>query len=178
MYIPPFTAFDGEIVVHYGQAYVLAPACDMDSIEEAFTNQRNGICGAALPGGLVLITGLHTGYVKLLVQVHHAAPAVDDSWDEIVEASWLLNSAPVILRNWDREKMCEIPLEPGTYRVRYCARRFGEDPEDDDDRPEPIESYMLLFWPAPQSKDTVLKQTSERAAYWNAGGWPTMKQVS
>lgn len=164
-------------MVHYGQAYVLAPECDMLLPEDAFARQRNGLCGAAVPGGLFLTTGLHTGQVKLRIQVHHAAPPVDDSWDEIVEASWSLHSSPVLLQNWGGMTVCEIPLENGTYRVRYSARRFGEGEEEDEegDR-EPIESYLLAFWPAPHADDAVLKQTSERAAYWNAGAWPTMKE--
>jgi len=86
MRLPPFTAVDGNLLVQYGQAYVLAPECGMLVPEDAFADQRNGLCGAAVPGGLFLTTGLQTGYVKLRVQVHHAAPAVDDGWDEVVEA--------------------------------------------------------------------------------------------
>jgi hypothetical protein len=176
MHIPPLTVLDGRLLVHYGQAYVFSPECDMVAPEDAFADQRNGLCGAAVSGGMFLTTGLHTGYVKLLVQVHNAAPDVDDTWDEIVEASWRLASAPAVLKDWEGGLVCELPLKPGTYRVRYSARRFGEDPEDEDDRPEPIESYMLELWPAPPSEDAVIKQTSEHAAYWNAGAWPTMKK--
>jgi hypothetical protein len=177
MYIPPYTVFDGKLAVHYGQAYVLTPECEMLFPVDAFAHQRNGLCGAAVPGGLFLTTGLHTGYVKLLVQVHHARPPVDESWDEIVEAGWLLNSGPVVLDDWDGTKVCDIPLAKGSYRVRYAARRFGEATEEDqEDDQEPLESYLLAFWPSLYADDTVLKQTSERAAYWNAGAWPTMKK--
>lgn len=177
MNIPPFTAFDGKLLVHYGQAYVLAPECDMLAPEDAFALQRNGLCGAAVPGGLFLTTGLHTGYVNLIIHVHHARPAVDESWDEVVEAGWLLNSGPVFLKGWDAAKMCEIPLEPGSYRVRYSARRFGQAaPEGEEGGREAVESYLLAFWPAPHADDAVLRQTSDHAAFWNAGGWPTMKR--
>lgn len=174
---PPLTAFEGRLLVHYGQAYVLAPECGMLVPEDAFAHQRNGLCGAAVPGGLFLTTGLHTGYVKLLVQVHSARPAVDENWDEIVEASWRLNSGPVVLEDWDATKVCVIPLGMGTYRVRYSARRFGEAPEGGGDGDlEPVESYLLAFWPAPHLDDAVLKQTSEQAAHWNAAGWATMRR--
>lgn len=177
MYIPPFTAFDGKLLVDYGQAYVLAPECEMLLPEDAFAHQRNGLCGAAVPGGLFLTTGLQSGYVKLLVQVHHATPPVDESWDEVVEAGWLLNSGPVVLEDWNATKVCEIPLEMGSYRVRYSARRFGEAVEGGEEgKQKPIESYLLAFWPAPYAEDAVLRQTSEQAGYWNAGGWPTMKK--
>jgi hypothetical protein len=28
--------------------------------------------------------------------------------------------------------------------------------------------YLLLFWPTPPEPDAVIKQTSDRAAYWHA----------
>lgn len=177
MNIPPYTAFSGTLSVYYGQAYVLAPECDMLLPEDAFAGQRNGLCGGAVAGGLFLTMGVHSGYVKLCVQIHHVAPSVDANWDEIVETGWLLNSGPVVLQDWEARTMCEIPLEPGSYRVRYSACRFGQGKEtSDDDSQEPVESYLLAFWPAPHAADTVLKQTSEHAAYWNAGAWPTMKR--
>lgn len=179
MTIPPFTAYAGKLMVHYGQAYLLSPECDMLMPEDAFAGQQNGLCGAAVPGGLFLVTGIHTGYVNLQVQIHHAAPPVDEGWDEIVEVSWTLNSGPVVLQDWDAEPVCEIPLESGSYRVRYAARRFGEAEPDDDEEDggqEAIESYSLSFWPAPRADDAVLKQTSPHAAYWNDSGWPSMQR--
>jgi hypothetical protein len=178
MTIPPFTAFDGKLMVCYGQAYVLSPECEMLMPEDAFAGQRNGLCGAAVSGSLFLVTGLHTGYVNLQVQVHHAAPPVDESWEEIVEVSWSLNAGPAVLQDWNAEALCEIPLERGAYRVRYAARRFGEaEPADDEEESDEaaIESYSLSFWPALRMDDAVLKQTSPHAAYWNDSGWPTMQ---
>lgn len=176
MNIPPYMAFDGKLWVHYGQAYVLSPECETLAPEDAFTDQRNGLCGAAVPGGLFLTTGLHTGYVNLRVRVHHVAPPVDASWDEVVEAGWSLNCGPAVLQDWEARAVCEIPLEPGSYRVRYCARRFGQAEEGEENDQEPVESYLLEFWPARPEDDAVLKQTSEHAAYWNAAAWPTMKR--
>ena len=177
MIIPPLTAYDGRLHVHYGQACVLSPQCDMLAPEDAFAGQVNGLCGAAVPGGLFLVTGLHTGVVGLVVQVHAAAPPVDESWEEVVEAPWTVASGPVRLQDWDGGGVCTIPLEPGAWRVRWCARRFGEDPEDDDAR-APIEHYALQFWPALHAPDTVLRQRSAKAAYWNGdASWPTMKHA-
>ncbi|CAH0266064.1 hypothetical protein SRABI118_03354 [Massilia sp. Bi118] len=61
MTIPPFTAFDGKLMVCYGQAYVLSAECEMLMPEDAFAGQRNGLGAAAVSGGLFLVTGLHTG---------------------------------------------------------------------------------------------------------------------
>lgn len=33
---------------------------------------------------------------------------------------------------------------------------------------EPVDDYLLTFWPAPESPDAVLKQTSQTAAYWHS----------
>jgi hypothetical protein len=177
MNAPPLAVFDGKLWVHYGQAYVLAPECDMLLPEDAFSGQFNGLCGAAVPGGLFLTTGLHTGYVNLKVQVHFKEIPVSDDWEEVVEASWRVSGGPVVLEDWDARKVVEIPLEPGSYRIRYAAKRFGEAPEGDGERgQEPTESYLLSFWPTAASPDVVLRQSSEKAAYWNNQGWPTMRK--
>jgi hypothetical protein len=177
MNAPPLSVFDGKLWVHYGQAYVLAPECDMLLPEDAFAGLCNGLCGAAVPGGLFLTTGLHTGYVNLKIQVHFTEVPFSSEWEEVVEASWSISSGPVVLEDWDARKVTEIPLEPGSYRVRYAAKRFGEAPEGDGEKGEsPIESYLLTFWPAARSPDVVLRQCSEKAAYWNSGGWPTMRR--
>jgi len=117
--------------------------------------------------------------VTLCVQVHHAAPPLDDSWEEVVEASWSLDAGPVILEDWGATAVCDIPLEPGAWRVRYAARHFraGEDDEacEDIDH-EPVENYLLQFWPAPYADDVVLRQTSVHAAYWNDTALASMKR--
>jgi hypothetical protein len=42
--------FEGEVEVSYSQAYVLAENAEQPGLEEAFTRQLNGLCGApALP---------------------------------------------------------------------------------------------------------------------------------
>jgi hypothetical protein len=158
--------------VHYGQIYVLSPGCDPVLPAEAFAGQSNGLCGAGVEGGLFLATGLHTGYVHMQVEVHADEPPVDERWEEIVEASCAFSQTPVVLEDWGGENRCELPLAEGTYRVRYCAKRFGEAPEGNgEDGEELVERYALIFWPAPARPDQVIKQTSPGAAYWNGGAW-------
>ena len=171
-------ALDAPRHVEYGQIYVLSPGCEPVVPEEAFAGQRNGLCGAGVAGGLFLATGLHTGYVHMRSEVHASEPPLQDEWEEIVEVSCSFANTPVVLEDWGGGTKCELPLAEGQYRVRYCAKRFGQAPEGNgEDGEELIERYALFFWPAPSRPDQVLKQTSEEAAYWNNGAWiPKMRR--
>ncbi len=81
-----------DVWVHYGQIYVRSRQADLrvpdPELHEYFAGQQNGLCGGAVPGCLFLITGLHTGTVGMVVELHDHPPAQDDSWEEIVEVSF------------------------------------------------------------------------------------------
>jgi hypothetical protein len=153
--------------VHYGQIYVESSDFYAD-LGECFGGQQNGLCGAAIPGKLFLITGLHTGKVGFSVELHDEAPPIDDSWEDTVEASFKPAGDEVSLVGWNGERW---PLELQTigYRVRYCgwgmdAGHQARPPMDD----EPlVDRYLLQFWPAPPEPDRVVKLTSAQAAYWH-----------
>jgi len=164
--------FDGRLNVHYGQAYILPDTeegRDTFDAEVSFRGQMNGLCGATIPDKLYLTTGLHTGDVYLSVDVLNNPPSLDQSWEEIIEVPFVMNSEEVTLFDWYGQCVCEIPLSPGTYRVRYCARGMEQGHEIDTilEDEEPVDFYNLAFWPAELTPDTVLKQTSEIAAYWH-----------
>ena len=64
-----------------------------------------------------------------------------------------------------------MPLEPGTYRVRYCAAGLDatvaetdEDEFDGDDYRLYSSRHLFQLWPAPRTPDEVLRTTSEFAA--------------
>ncbi|MEV6281500.1 hypothetical protein [Kribbella sp. NPDC051770] len=93
-------------------------------------------------------------------------PPIDDTWEEIVEASYRPNGEAALV-GWGGEGYWPLALEEIDYRVRYCA--WGMDaghqaspPMDDDPL---VDRYLLQFWPAPPEADAVLKQTSAQAAY-------------
>jgi hypothetical protein len=105
-------------------------------------------------------------------------------WEEIVEASLNVDATitNLALVEWGGGAVYPIPLAPGSYRVRYCARGMdlgrdrGTTLEDDDI----VDFYSLAFWPAEAAKDRVIKQTSKAAAYWHSyarnlvfGGYPS-----
>ena len=49
----------------------------MGPMVAGFRGQANGLCGAAVPGLLFLITGLHTGHFGFMVDVCAPRPPVD-----------------------------------------------------------------------------------------------------
>lgn len=153
--------------VHYGQIYVQSGEHYPD-LAECFGGQRNGLCGAAVPGILFLITGLHTGEVGFTVELYDAPPPVDDSWQEVVEASFQ-PIGETGLAGWGGEGYWPLDLTEASYRVRYCATGMDEAGELDTRMEEDPEAdhYLLQFWPAPPEPDGVVKQTSEVAAYWH-----------
>ena len=161
---------EGEVHVHYGQIYVES---DPDSygldLAEAFAGQSGGLCGAAVPGGLWLTTGLHTGDVGFTVEVHDQAPPLEAGWEEVVEVSFRPVSPDSALVQWAGEDSWDLDLDETDYRVRYSAKGMDEAQRRDtrlDDEPQ-LDCYLLQFWPAPPAPDRVLKQTSASAAYWH-----------
>jgi hypothetical protein len=156
--------------VHYGQAYVFSGgAGDTGDMPACFRGQSNGLLGAARPGLLFLLTGLHTGEVDFSVNVVDEEPFMDESWEECVEASFEPAVADSRLVDWDGRTVCALPLSVRDYRVRYTARAMDAGHEADTilGREDPVDAYSLSFWPAPSDEDRVVKQTSGIAKYWH-----------
>jgi hypothetical protein len=162
--------FSGPIWTSYRQICIVSPDCRDLVPENAYRGQSNGLCGGAVPGGLFLTVGIHTGPVQITVQVLDTAPPVDSSWDEIVEASCTFPALPVHLEGWSGQSAVKLPLAKGEYRARYCAKAFGGTEakgEDDDGDDGSAECYLLTLWPEALRPDEVRKQTSAKAAYWH-----------
>lgn len=161
--------FEGLLWVHYGQAYVESSDSDGIYLEDAFRRQNNRLCGAALPGALFLITGLHTGKVGFTVDVLDAPLPLDNIWEEIVEVSFTPGLGEIALTDWNANRMCNIPLQKKNYRVRYCARNMdvGDDVDTILESEPAVDFYSLTFWRADPLPDVVVKQTSRKATYWH-----------
>ncbi|MFF0497183.1 hypothetical protein ACFYU5_12310 [Nocardia aobensis] len=161
---------DGEVHVHYSQIYVESdPESFGPDMQEAFAGQSAGLCGAAIPGALWLMTGLHTGNVGFTAEVRGQAPPLDPAWEDVVEVSFRPVSAHSCLMQWAGEASWELDLEEIDYRVRYCAQGMDQAHQKDtrlDDEPL-LDRYLLQFWPAPPEPDRVVRQTAEIAAYWH-----------
>jgi hypothetical protein len=159
-----------EVHVHYGQIYVESdPDGAIPEPSEAFAGQRGGLCGAAVPGVIWLITGLHTGDVGFVVEVHEENPPLDPVWEDVVEVSFRPVSERTSLVQWAGEATWDLDLARTDYRVRYCAVGMDKGRElDTRVAGEPqADSYLLQFWPAPPRADRVVRQTSQTAAYWH-----------
>ncbi len=157
----------GPAWVAYAQIYVESSE-DFADLHECFAGQHNGLCGAAVPGKLFLITGLHTGKVGFTVELHDKMPSVEHSAEEVVEASYRPIGS-VSLNGWGGEGRWALDLDEVDYRVRYSG--WGMDAGHQAGPPmdgEPlVDRYLLQFWPAPPAPDRVVKQTSAQAAYWH-----------
>jgi hypothetical protein len=162
--------FDGQLNVHYGQAYIESSSEGFGGdMEATFVGQRNGLCGAAIPGSLFLVTGLHTGHVAFRAELHDGEPPLDPADEEIVEVSFRPLGEEVSLVEWAAEASYPLPLPVTDYRVRYCARRMDAGKEADtilEEEPT-IDSYLLQVWPAPPAPDRIVRQTGQVAAYWH-----------
>ncbi|WP_405008452.1 hypothetical protein OHV13_33945 [Kitasatospora purpeofusca] len=161
---------EGEVHVHYGQIYVESdPEGFGPGLAEAFAGQDSGLCGAAVPGALWLMTGLHTGSVGFTVEVRDQAPPLAPMWEDVVEVSFRPASHRSTLLQWAGEAVWDLDLEERDYRVRYCAHGMDEGRRRDTRlSAEPqADRYLLQFWPAPPGPDCVLRQTTKAAAYWH-----------
>jgi len=75
--------FDADVPVHCGFINLLgADEQDQAGLVDARAGQLNGPVGAAVPGQLSPVTGLHTGRVPFVVRWHDTEPAVGDDWED------------------------------------------------------------------------------------------------
>ncbi|MDQ0964523.1 hypothetical protein QFZ66_008401 [Streptomyces sp. B4I13] len=157
----------GEVHVHDRQIYVESdPDSPRPDLSKALAGQNGGLCGAAVPGVILLSTALYTGDVGFVVEVHDDAPALDPVWEDVMEVSFRPASQRTRLVQWDGEAAWDLGLTRTDYRVRYCARGMdegGELPTRVTGEPQ-ADSYLLQFWPAPPRPDHVVRHTS-----WTAG---------
>lgn len=156
----------GPVSVSEGQIYVESGEESVAPLDECMGGQSNGLCGAAAQGCLFLIASRILTDVGFTVELHDTAPPVDETWPEIVEASFH-PAGPAALACCLGEGYWPLQLDPVSYRVRYCASGLDEDDELARDFDPTVHRYLLQFWPGPPEPDRVVKQTSRTAAYWH-----------
>jgi len=160
--------FDGEIHVHYGFLF-LSTEDDQPDLMETRRGQRNGLCGAAVVGVLSMVTGTHTGYVRLRVEWLAAEPALDGQWEDVVEVSFTPLSTEARLSAFEEFHRLRLPTDDNL-RARFCANDMDEANRQGalpDGRPPATERYLLQLWPADPGPDAVLRETSRLAGYWH-----------
>ncbi|WP_306208541.1 hypothetical protein [Actinoplanes sp. RD1] len=160
---------DTGIHVHY-RFLDLAPADDeAGGRDDATRGQANGLCGAAVPGRLTMVTGLHTGDVHVRLELHDTAPELGDEWADAVEVIYATTSDDLWLSAFDSSEG-PVDLPPGIYRARYCARGFAAAHDLDTNMgDEPVDHYLLQFWPL-TGADRILRTGGPSAEYWHAKG--------
>lgn len=160
--------YRGEIAVQYRFAYLQAEDDDPPD-DFGLEGQRNGLCGAGIPGVLSLVFGLHTGYVPIEVEALDVRPELGERWEEIVEASFAPRTTDYMLAAFEDFYPLTLPFA-GLYRVRFNAS--GMDRATDavyrKKRRRALDRYLLQLWPDAEAQpDAILRQTSESAAYWH-----------
>ncbi|GAB2586106.1 hypothetical protein [Kribbella endophytica] len=163
------TIFDGRMGLTFGQIYLMTGGVDWPDFDDARRGQVNGLCGGAQSGRLLLITGLHSGEVGLRVERLDAEPALDDTWEEIVEVSFEPVGPELVLHGLDAGMYVSTELPVVSYRARYCAADMDKGKEVDvvsADEPV-VDRYLLQLWPAEPAPDVIRKQTSATASYWH-----------
>jgi hypothetical protein len=160
--------FSGELDVCYAQFYVVGAGADKwVDMRAAFANQTNGLCGNGQPGRLFLVTGTHTGRMRLTVEYTAEQPAIDDVWEEQVECSFEVKAAPTVLADWEGQLCHVLQLSPRPYRVRYSACSMLADGQAELGSHE-LQSYRLQFWPEPPRRDAILRVRGECVKCWHA----------
>lgn len=159
--------FDGDVHVHYGFIW-LATADDPLPVGDSRAGQSNGLCGAAIPGALNMVTGLHTGSVPLRVEALAAAPPLDDAWEDVVEVPLFAPDREYMLSAFEEFHEVTLP-QVGSLRARWSAQGMDAAREADNrlDGESALDAYLLQLWPAPPAPDVVLRQTARSAAYWH-----------
>jgi hypothetical protein len=161
--------FDADVPVHYGFINLLgADEEDQADLMDTRAGQVNGLLGAAAPGQLSLVTGLHTGRVPLVVRWHDTEPALGDEWEDVVEASFEPPQADLLVTSFQDSFELRLPAMR-SLRARYCASQMdaARDADTVTGNEPTIDRYLLELWPADPAPDTVVRQTSEVAAYWH-----------
>jgi hypothetical protein len=160
--------FDDVVHVHYGFLGVEPEDPADDLLTRSRAGQRNGLCGAAVPGRLSMVTGLHTGAVAVRVESHAGAPPIGPEWQDVVEVSVELADEQYLLTAFDGGDDLDLPAA-GAYRARWCASGMDDGRDMDtavDDGSAP-DRYLLQLWPAPMQADVVVRLGSAQAAYWH-----------
>jgi len=163
--------FAGSLHISEGQFYVVLDDEELPEWGSAFAGQRNQLCGAGDPAGLICQTAEADGEVPVRVVAHEREPELEAEWADAVEVSFRVPSEPPWLAEWGDGLTAELPLAAGDYRVRYQARAMDDAaPHAGAPRSGPgVNNYELNIWPAPVTSDRVVRSGTCIGAAMHAG---------
>lgn len=161
------TLFDAEIAVHYHYGFIGAVDHDPD-LPDTRRGQANGLLGAAVPGVLSFMTGLHTGAVPLRILWHEWEPSHPAAaFDDVVEVTFQPSQTELMLWTFQEHHRVTLPRAINL-RARYSVAGMDAGKElDTRIDTAAVERAMLELWPAAAEKDVVLRSGSRTGAYWH-----------
>jgi hypothetical protein len=150
--------------VSYSQLVVVSSGKEGAEYGATVAGQRNGICGAALPGVLFLVTGTHTGFIDLTINELDGAPPLSDA-EDVVEASFTPVGQGVTLLGWDGGALAAWDMPARPHRARWSLTAATQHAHDKSALVE-LERCVLDLWPAEPREDEIIRAT-EPFQYWH-----------
>ncbi|WP_435229289.1 hypothetical protein [Streptomyces sp. Tue6028] len=149
---------------------------DSGEIPVQTADWANGLA-APMSEGVLIVTGIHTGHIRLAAQALTCPPATlsDDIWEEVVEVSVHASTDRLQIESLEQGPVQGLPFlspaGPGWYRLRVHAE--GRNVLSDQVSTEPVEDYLVITWPAPATDAVVLRSSARiEQALTQAHGTP------
>ncbi|WP_319242947.1 hypothetical protein [Streptomyces scabiei] len=138
-------------------------------VADDLDSSHNGLV-SAVDGAIEVSTGIHTGDVRVTVELHAAKPEPAADWEEIAEISWRSPSGEALVAP-PMDDPVDLPSlasrGPGHYRLRVHAR--GRDKAVDHTVvDEVVESYLLQSWPAAHQDALLVRATDAYGTHLRA----------
>ncbi|MFE7834929.1 hypothetical protein ACFU53_02300 [Streptomyces sp. NPDC057474] len=162
--------------VEYRQYYLCEYGESFDPGEIARIFEGNSLVGAGR-GYLVILSGTHTGYLRLNIELHDNEPHTDFAqWESAVEVSYHSAKGYLFLQVPGGETLREagnLAHEgPGWYRIRVHTRGRdeGQNLSGVADYPDdPVEDHLISIWRARPKKETIHKIEDQFGRrYWDS----------
>ncbi|MET9904848.1 hypothetical protein [Streptomyces sp. NPDC006446] len=125
---------------------------------------HNGLVSAV--GGVIEVaTGIHTGNVRVTVELYSQQPGPVAGWEEIAEMPCHSPSGEVLVTPM-MEDPADLPslASQGTGRYRLRVHALGRDTAVDDTTFDVMESYLIQSWPAAHQDALLVKATDAYGA--------------
>lgn len=104
-------------------------------------------------------SGVALGPVLVAVEpMDSEPPLLSDDWTDIAETSITISEVLTVYGIWDDAPAYSLDASPGHYRLRVSAQ--GREIDYDAAATEPLERYLLQFWPAPTGPTSTLRATT------------------
>jgi len=154
----------GNLSMSHHQFLVIDPGVSFPS--DFSRASLNGLVWSE-PGVAVVLTGIHSGLVRVRVNLYSSVQGVDvEGWDDVAEVSLEAPFGHVVASGMASDPPAELPeltpQGPGTYRLRVHVR--GRDTAVDLVAEEPVEEYLLSVWPADPGPPVAYKLTDSYGA--------------